>query len=78
MGVIKDKFFLNRDDAVLVVIDVQEKLCRAMDGELLEKLTGNITILQEAARELDIPIVATEQYVKGLGETLCVTLRYWR
>jgi nicotinamidase-related amidase len=72
MGVIKDKFFLNRDDAVLVVIDVQEKLCRAMDGELLEKLTGNITILQEAARELDIPIVATEQYVKGLGETLCV------
>jgi nicotinamidase-related amidase len=67
-----DKFFLDRNKAVLVVIDVQEKLCRAMDGEVLERLTGNVTILQEAARELGLPIVATEQYVKGLGETLCV------
>lgn len=69
---IKEKFFLDRDNAVLVVIDVQEKLCRAMDEKVLEKLTGNIAILQEAARELGIPAVATEQYVKGLGETLCV------
>jgi nicotinamidase-related amidase len=72
MGAIKDKFFLDKDNAVLVVIDVQEKLCRAMDETVLEKLTGNITILQEAARELAIPVVATEQYTKGLGETLCI------
>ena len=72
MGAIKDKFFLDRDQAVLVVIDVQEKLCRAMDEEVLGRLTANVGILQEAARELGIPQVATEQYVKGLGETLCV------
>jgi nicotinamidase-related amidase len=69
---IKEKFFLDRNNAVLVVIDVQEKLCRAMDDKVLERLTGNIGVLQEAARELGIPVVATEQYVKGLGETLCV------
>ncbi|MBI5656532.1 MAG: hydrolase [Geobacter sp.] len=69
---IKEQFFLDRNDAVLVVIDVQEKLCRAMDEKVLERLTANIGILQEAARELGIPQVATEQYVKGLGETLCV------
>ena len=69
---IKEKFFLNRDAAVLVVIDVQEKLCRAMDEKVLGRLTANIGILQEAAAELAIPVVATEQYVKGLGETLCV------
>jgi nicotinamidase-related amidase len=69
---IRDKFFLDRDKAVLVVIDVQEKLCRAMDEKVLERLAGNIGILQEAARELGLPVVATEQYVKGLGETLCV------
>jgi len=69
---IREKFFLDRDNTVLVVIDVQEKLCRAMDEKVLEKLTANIGILQEAARELGIPVVATEQYVKGLGETLCV------
>jgi len=71
MGV-KDTFFLDRNNAVLVVIDVQEKLCRAMDQQVLARLTENITILQEAARELGLPMVVTEQYVKGLGETLPV------
>jgi len=72
MGVIRDKFFLEREKAVLVVIDVQEKLCRAMDEKVLEKLAGNINILQETAQVLGLTVVATEQYVKGLGETLCV------
>ncbi len=67
---IKEKFFLKSEDAVLLVIDVQEKLCRAMDEKVLERLTRNGGILLEAARELAIPVVATEQYVKGLGETL--------
>lgn len=69
MGIM-DTFFLNRKQAVLVVIDVQEKLCAAMDPEVLEQLTKNTSILLEAARELDIPVVATEQYVKGLGCTV--------
>lgn len=67
---IKDKFFLNREAAVLVVIDVQEKLCRAMDEKILARLTANIAVLQEATAELGIPVLATEQYVKGLGETV--------
>ncbi len=70
MSAIIDKFFLNRNDAVLLVVDVQERLCRVMDEAGLEKLTENIVILQEAARELGVPIVVTEQYVKGLGETI--------
>lgn len=69
MGVM-EKFFLDKDQAVLVIIDVQEKLCRAMDEKVLERLTGNINVLQEAAVEMGIPVVVTEQYVKGLGETL--------
>lgn len=71
MGV-ADKFMLDRSQAVLVVIDVQDKLCRAMDEKVLERLTANVGVLQETARELGLPVVATEQYVKGLGETLCV------
>ena len=69
MGVM-EKFFLDKDQAVLVIVDVQEKLCRAMDEKVLERLTGNINVLQEAAVEMGIPVVVTEQYVKGLGETL--------
>lgn len=67
---VKDRFFLDRDKAVLVVIDVQEKLCVAMDHKVLHKLTKNIGILLEAAGELDVPVLLTEQYVKGLGSTL--------
>jgi len=69
---IKDTYFLDRNRAVLVVIDVQEKLCRAMDSEVLATLTANTSILLETARELGFPVIATEQYVRGLGETLDV------
>ena len=67
---VKDRFFLERDKAVLVVIDVQEKLCLAMDHKVLGKLTRNIGILLESASELNVPVLVTEQYVKGLGATL--------
>ena len=67
---IRDDFFLERDKAVLVVIDVQEKLCVAMDAVVLKKLVKNIGILLDSAAELHIPVLVTEQYVKGLGATL--------
>lgn len=67
---VKDRFFLERDRAVLVVIDVQEKLCAAMSDKVLAKLTKNIGILLESARELNVPVLVTEQYVKGLGPTV--------
>ncbi len=67
---IKDSFFLERDKVVLVVIDVQEKLCIAMDEVVLKQLVKNVGILLESAAELNIPVMVTEQYVKGLGATL--------
>ena len=67
---LKDTFFLDSGKAALVVIDVQEKLCQAMDEKVLRKLTKNIAILLESAAELKIPVLITEQYVKGLGKTL--------
>ncbi len=67
---IKDSFFLDRSKAVLVVIDVQEKLCVAMKDSVLKQLVKNTGILLESAAELNIPVLVTEQYVKGLGPTL--------
>jgi nicotinamidase-related amidase len=67
---VKDRFFLDRDKALLVVIDVQEKLCLAMDDKILHKLARNIAILLETVQDLGIPALITEQYVKGLGATL--------
>lgn len=67
---ITEKFFLDREKAVLVVIDVQEKLCVAMNEVVLKSLVKNVGILLDSAAELNIPVILTEQYVKGLGATL--------
>lgn len=67
---IKEKFFLEPEKALLVVVDVQDKLCAAMDEKVLRHLTKNTVILLESAVELNIPVIFSEQYVKGLGSTL--------
>lgn len=57
-----------KDDAVLVVVDVQERLFpHIAEHEELEK---KVTTLIKGASLLGIPIVVTEQYVKGLGQTI--------
>ncbi len=59
---------IKKDDCMLVVIDMQEKLTKVMKN--LETTTKNIRLLIEAANEFDIPMLYTEQYPKGLGETI--------
>lgn len=66
----RNKFILEPAKAVLIVIDVQERLCAAMDQGVLAQLVRNTGILLESARELALPVIFTEQYVKGLGPTL--------
>ena len=61
---------LDRSRALLLVIDVQDRLCAAMPQEGLSHLQRNAGILIRAARRLDMPVVATEQYPKGLGRVL--------
>ena len=67
---IRNKFLLQPAQAVLVVIDVQEKLCAAMDQNMLRQVVRNAGILLESAQELAVPVIFTEQYAKGLGLTL--------
>lgn len=55
---------------VLVIIDVQERLFNAMDGERRDEMVGNLKILGTTARRLAVPVLLTEQYPKGLGHTL--------
>lgn len=55
---------------VLVVVDVQERLFNAMDAERRDDMVANVKILVSAASRLDVPVVVTEQYPRGLGRTL--------
>lgn len=59
---------LNVEDSILVIIDVQEKLVGA--SKYGNEVASNITKLAKAADILNIPIVVTEQYPKGLGATV--------
>lgn len=58
---------LNKEDSVLVIIDIQEKLVAALDKDIVVKRAA---ILAQAANILGIPVLVTEQYPKGLGNTV--------
>lgn len=62
------KFTLNREDTALVIIDIQERLAAAMRDR--ERTIANNKILLSAAETLGLPVIATEQYPKGLGRTV--------
>jgi nicotinamidase-related amidase len=66
----RDGVRLDRRRTALVVVDVQERLFRAMDAEQREGMVHNLKILATAARRLAVPLIVTEQYPKGLGHTL--------
>lgn len=59
---------LERENSVLLIIDVQEKFRQHIDN--FSELTKTIPILIEASKMLDIPTVVTEQYPEGLGTTI--------
>lgn len=59
---------MKRDDSLLLIIDVQERLAPAMDNPR-EVITG-CTALVGVAAKLNVPVIITEQYPKGLGQTM--------
>lgn len=58
------KNILDKDDSLLLIVDVQERLVKALDKDIIVTKTA---FLAQAAKILDIPIIATEQYPNGLG-----------
>ena len=58
---------LEAKDALLIVIDMQEKLLPVISGR--EEVQRNCAILMQAARLVGAPVLVTEQYPKGLGHT---------
>lgn len=63
-----DKFILDKDNAVLVIVDIQERLANVMDKK--KNVVDNCLHLIEISKLLNIPVILTEQYPKGLGPTV--------
>jgi len=59
---------INRENTIGLVIDMQERLLPAMEEN--EVLLQNCLTLIQGLQELGLPILATQQYTKGLGETV--------
>ncbi|WP_044197924.1 isochorismatase family protein [Hyalangium minutum] len=62
-------FRIHSGNAALLVVDIQERLCAAMEKEPLERVLKRAGAAIEGAKALHLPILVTEQYPKGLGPT---------
>lgn len=63
-------YTINHQDSLLLIIDIQDRLFQAMSVEVQNVLKKNCSILLQTAKEFNIPLIITEQYRKGLGETI--------
>lgn len=58
---------LDKDKSILLIIDVQEKLVKMLDKNVIVSRTAT---LAKAAKIFGIPTIVTQQYSRGLGETV--------
>lgn len=58
---------LDKENSLLLIIDVQEKLVNTLDKQIVVTRTAT---LAKAAKILGIPIITTQQYPQGLGLTV--------
>jgi len=63
-----DKFLLDKNEVLLVFVDIQERLAAVMADR--QRVVDNCLHLIEVSKLLDIPILLNEQYPKGLGPTV--------
>ncbi len=54
-------------NSLLIVIDIQTRLGDSMPGKVLGRVVENTNLLIDTAKQLSIPVIASEQYPKGLG-----------
>jgi|SRR5208337_1202366 len=63
-----NNFFPDKNKSVLLVVDIQERLAVTMD--MRDAVVGNCLNLIELAKMQNVPVLVSEQYPKGLGQTV--------
>ncbi|MGF7141124.1 isochorismatase family protein [Roseimarinus sediminis] len=59
---------INKEQSIAVMVDVQERLFPAMDMNM--DLLKKSKMLIEGLSVLEVPMLVTQQYTKGLGKTI--------
>lgn len=74
---VNSSFYINKEEALFVIVDIQEKLAPSVKNNI--QVVKNTNILLQTANRLKIPVVVTQQYTEGLGETLeDITKNLWQ
>lgn len=63
-----EKNYLNKEEAVLLIIDIQERMLPVINNA--NQVVQRNEVLIEAAKLLGVPIIFTEHNSKGLGHTI--------
>ena len=58
---------IHRNTSALLIVDIQERLLTHIDG--WQSVLENAQWLVRVAQRLDVPVMASEQYPRGLGHT---------
>jgi nicotinamidase-related amidase len=58
----------NAADPVIIAVDLQERLMPSVYNT--DEVTARAKVLLAGAAEIGVPVIATEQYPKGLGNTV--------
>ncbi len=68
---------LKKENAVFVLIDFQEKFFPLLKKSHVKLVKKNIMLLINMFKRLEIPMIGTEHYQKGLGPTETDVLEAW-
>lgn len=60
--------FIKTENSLLVIVDVQQKLMNVMSSS--ENCLAKVRLLANSLALMEVPIIVTEQYPKGLGPTV--------
>lgn len=59
---------IDKTKTAAVIIDIQERLLPVMEGK--DQVLKSSQVLVQGLQELNVPLLVTQQYTKGLGETV--------
>lgn len=70
MNTLRSPELLNRGSSRLLIVDVQERFVETLAPEVKGRFLETCKFLCDGAKLLEVPITMTEQYPKGLGNTV--------
>ena len=68
---------IKKENLFFVVVDLQEKFYPLIKAKVLKQARNNVLLTINMFKKLEIPMIGTEHYVKGLGPTDKEILNIW-